>query len=202
MSADPHPFSGIDVVLIDGNNLLHRVAGGAGPGQLRGLLPSLRAAIPRSIQVIVMLDGPSDPGATPRHLASPGIEFRHSGRIDADTALVRLLGAQPFGERHRTVVVTDDRSLGDRTRRAGATPRRLDWLLRLLEAGSGTADSGRPVTRAPAPLRGPTMPVDRQAIGDEHDRYTDEDREDVASPWRPGRGATKKRGNPRRRPRG
>jgi hypothetical protein len=196
VTPDPHPFAGIDLVLIDGNNLLHRVSAAAGPGPLRRLLPSLRAAIPRSVETIVMLDGPADPGTTPRQLASPGIEFRHSGRVDADTALVTLLGTRPYHERHRTVVVTDDRSLGDRVRAAGGTPRRLEWLQRLLDRTASDA----PVHRRP-PSRPGRVRDDDRIPDDGGARGADVPDDDEPTPWQPGRGATRKRGNPRRRPR-
>ena len=39
-------LDGLDVLFIDGNNLLHRVAGNADPSALRSLIPRLRGAIP------------------------------------------------------------------------------------------------------------------------------------------------------------
>jgi hypothetical protein len=57
------PFAAIEVLLIDGNNLLHRLAGSADPAALRGLLPRLTAAIPGDIATTVMLDGYSAPGS-------------------------------------------------------------------------------------------------------------------------------------------
>ena len=165
-----------------------------------------------------MLDGPPDPGTTPRHLASPGIEFRHSGRLDADTALVRLVTALPGHERLGTVVVTDDRSLTGRVRAAGGVPRRLDWLERLLvSAGSTTTARPGPTGIAPA------SPDDRSTAettrgSGKHGRSSVGDvsrapgrsapdvpaqaDEDEPTPWRPGRGATRKRGNPHRHRRG
>jgi hypothetical protein len=211
MARDPHPFAGIDRLLIDGNNLLHRVAGGAGPGPLRGLLPRLRAAIPRSVETIVMLDGPPDPGTTPRHLATPGIEFRHSGRIDADRALLRIVTALPSHGRLGTVVVTDDRSLTERVRAAGAVPRRLEWLQRVLATAGSAAGAAPGATGAPPPAdarpttsrtaHGPDRRV-RRPVDDATAADAGSGDEDEAPPWRPGRGATRKRGNPHRHRRG
>jgi hypothetical protein len=51
------PFAAIEVLLIDGNNLLHRMSGSAGEGAQRGLLPRLASVIPININTTVMLDG-------------------------------------------------------------------------------------------------------------------------------------------------
>ena len=48
-------LDGIDLLFIDGNNLLHRVAGSADPTAQRTLIPRLRDALPSSITTILML---------------------------------------------------------------------------------------------------------------------------------------------------
>ncbi|MBA2254790.1 MAG: hypothetical protein H0W07_06730, partial [Chloroflexi bacterium] len=96
----------IDRLYVDGNNLLHRRSGtptGAAP---RLLLASMRAALPASLDVVLMLDGQPDPGAPHHEVLRRGLEVRFAGRIDADSVLVELVSARPFAERARTLVVT------------------------------------------------------------------------------------------------
>ena len=76
-----------------------------------------------------MLDGAPDPGSPRRQRAASGISWEHSGRVDADTAIVEMARARPYADRARTVVVTDDRGLTDRVRHVGVLTRRLDWLV-------------------------------------------------------------------------
>jgi len=161
-------LAGIEELLVDGNNLLHRTAGRADPSARHELLARLRAALPPGLRAVVVLDGPPDPGAPLAQRVSAQLEVRHSGRRDADDLIVTLLGDRPAGSRARVVVVSDDRALRDRVARLGVTAYRLDWLTELL----------------PRP-RPPVRP---------NDDHGDPDRE----PWAPGRGATTKRGNPRR----
>jgi hypothetical protein len=186
------------LVLIDGDNLLRRVRGVRDEGSLRWLLPRLRAWRPPNVEVVVMLDGHPAPGEVMRRRALPGIDFQYSGSVDGDTALLGLLAARPFVDRARTVLVTDDRALADRARHTGGLARRLDWLTsqlavagydggapgpRTASSASRSDGSARPVTvgagRPPSPASAPPPPVERE-------------------PWKPGRGATRKKGNAHR----
>lgn len=216
-----------ELVLIDGDNLLHRIRGMRDDAGLRWLLPRLRAWLPRGTRALVMLDGHPDPGDSYRRHAATGVDFQHSGNVDADTALVGTLRARPYAERARTVVVSDDRALGDRVRHDGGLVRRLDWLVGGLAAAVGDVGSAGTVPR-PLPsaessqgmvtagirpvgigggsrsrsgtsrARGTDTAIDHPAAGtasgsgggESHDR----------APWKPGRGATRKRGNPKREP--
>jgi hypothetical protein len=185
-------LAGIDRLVIDGNNLLHRTAGGPGPTSVRLLLPRLRAALPPGAHVSLVLDGMPDPGAPMREQVGP-IAIQHAGRRSADDAIVEIVERQTFGERAATVVVTDDRSLTERVRRLGALPRRLDWLQTALElprrgprSSGQTLGAGRPPRDA-----GRTAPRAEDAA-------TSDDGPERRA-WQPGRGATRKRGNPRRR---
>jgi hypothetical protein len=128
----PEPIPDLAFVLIDGDNLLHRVRGMRDEAGVAWLLPRLSAWRPPGVQVTVMLDGASDPGTPRRHRAASGITWEHSGRVDADTAIVEMARAQPYADRARTVVVTDDRGLTDRARHVGVLTRRLDWLVEQL----------------------------------------------------------------------
>jgi hypothetical protein len=168
-------FAAIDRLLIDGNNLLHRVAGGVGPGALRGLLARLRGALPAQVNAIVMLDGHSAPGTGRSQRIAPNLEIRHSGSFSADEALLKLVSEWPAG----TTLVSDDRALRDKAMSLGAHTERLAWLEMVLgQAASAPGIGGG--------NRGQSATQHSEADGPER------------APWQPGRGATRKRGNPRR----
>ena len=195
------------LVLIDGDNLLHRVRGTRDEAGLHWLLPRLRAWRPADVHIVVMLDGHPDTGIGPRTRVAPGIESQHSGSVDADTAIVGIVRARPYAERSRTLVISDDRALGDRVRHVGGYVRRLDWLTSQLLRADGPA---APAPQTPSGTTGPARPR-RTAIGaGRPPRRTrarsradgspgrDAGDEDEREPWKPGRGATRKRGNPKR----
>src|SRR3990172_10342248 len=123
------PFAAIEVLLIDGNNLLHRLAGSADPAALRGLLPRLAAAIPDDIATPVMRGGPSAPGSGRSQRVRRGLEIRHAGSRSADDALLDLVRANPRG----TTLVSDDRALRDKAQHLRAHTERLAWLEGLLQ---------------------------------------------------------------------
>ena len=145
--------------------------------------------------------------------------MQHSGRLDGDTAIVELVRARGYAERTRTVVVTDDRQLSDRARYSGVLVRRLDWLIDLLarpnpDAAVALAAPGRgagispprPTTSGRASSRPLRPPVG--IGGGRPPRAPDattpilRDPADAHEPWKPGRGATTKRGNPKRAAKG
>lgn len=182
----------LQLLLVDGDNLMHRLRGGRDDAGLAWLIPRLRACLAPGTKAILVLDGHPFPGELPRQNAAPGVELRHSGRVDADTALVEILQARPFADRARTAVVTDDRGLTERAKRAGGLTRRLDWLRLRLErppTGMSAVAPGQPPTGRPGSALGSGRAPRSDTRGG-----TGED----ARPWRPGRGATTKRGNPRR----
>ena len=77
----------------------------------------------------------------------------------------------------RITLVSDDRALTDRARHLGAMTQRLDWLQNLLDhPPPAAAKAGIGARKPPRPPRA----------------------EPEREPWQPGRGATRKRGNPRR----
>ena len=176
----------VALVLVDGDNLLHDVRGSRDEGGIAWLLPRLRTWLPDGVQLVVTLDGHPAPGDPFRRRVSRGIDFQHSGGRSGDDLIVDLLTARPFIERAAAVVVTRDRGLQARARRAGGQTRSTDWFMRQLEGHAfeprpgkpGRIGAGRPVQ--------PPAAAPRES--DEEDR----------EPWRPGRGATRKRGNPRR----
>lgn len=151
------PFAAIEVLLIDGNNLLYRRAGGAGEGELRGLLPRLNAAIPRGINAIVMLDGYAAARSSRAQRIRVGLEIRHAGSRTADDALLALISDMPTGSRAMTTLVTDDRALTEKARHLGCHTFRLDWLEALLSPSQPPPGQARPVSignrRPPGPRR-------------------------------------------------
>jgi hypothetical protein len=205
-----HTTPEFELVLVDGDNLLHRVRGMRDEAGLRWLLPRLRAWRPANVTITVMLDGHPDPGEAHRRRVATGVEFRHSGDLDGDSAIVGTLRARPYSDRSRTIVVTDDRQLGDRVRHSGGMVRRLDWLVNGLAAsvgesvpaGGGNSSAGgnapgRASSSSAKPPTGIGGGQRRHATG-MAEKSTDTDADDERKPWRPGRGATTKRGNPRK----
>jgi hypothetical protein len=186
MGSASHP-DGLELLLVDGDNLLHAVRGGRDDGGVAWLLPRLSRWRPPGLWVVVALDGHPAQGETSLRRVATGIEFHHAGSRSADDLIVDLLSRQPFDARARSVVVTRDRDLLERAHRAGGLTRSPDWLVSQLDtpapwaAGSGGAvgthigQGGPPRPPRPAPQQDDERPA-----------------------WRSGRGATRKRGNPRR----
>ena len=140
--------------------------------------------------------------------------MQHSGRFDADTAIVELVRARGYAERTRTVVVTDDRQLSDRVRYVGVLVRRLDWLVDQLARPNPAATVATAPARAAhdrsahRPAGAPRETTGRHrwwqaaARARCHDTHRARPRDAGPEPWKPGRGATSKRGNPRKAPKG
>jgi hypothetical protein len=184
------PLAGTERLIIDGSNLLHALRRGkGGPAPAATLVGRLRAVIPAAIGIEIVFDGPADRGLHGTRIAS-GLTVRHSGRYSADSLIDRLvadtIGSDGTADASRAavaaiLVVTDDIELGRSIRRRGARTAGAAWLTRRLD---------RPVLSAPAigvrrqPRPAPTPALDP----DDGDR----------TGWRPGRGATKKTGNPKR----
>ena len=177
-------LAGIDRLLIDGNNLLHRVSGSVDPGAQRALLARLRGALPAEVQTTLMLDGHAAAGTDRRQRVSKSLEIHHAGSLTADEALLNIVRDQPQMARAAITLVTDDRALTDKARHLGARTKRLEWLEQLMEPGQ------RPAGQRPqiGIGRGGRPPPQARLDSDGPER----------EPWRPGRGATRKRGNPRR----
>lgn len=170
------PLVGATRLLVDGSNLLHALARQSGPLPAVAVTGRLRALVPPGVAVTLVLDGSPAPGGMDRRLTS-GIVVRYSGRRSADVLLVDLALAEPEG----TLVVTDDIALGASLRAAGARTARTSWLAERLSRQRLAAPAvGRP---KPAPI---PRPPGEGAEADDGPR------------WKPGRGATKKTGNPKR----
>ncbi|MEX2011856.1 MAG: hypothetical protein WEF51_06455 [Chloroflexota bacterium] len=189
-SADP--LAGTDRLLIDGSNLLHalrRDGAGAPPAALIG---RLRGVVPAGVAIELVLDGQPEPGMYGARVAS-GLIVRHGGRRTGDDVLLRLVDeAHTAGGGRETVdnilVVTDDRQLRVALGARGVRTAGTRWLLGRLERGRLSAPSTGNA-RGPAPAR----------RGSEEGS---DGRDDDRPGWRPGRGATAKHGNPKRRPKG
>ena len=181
----------VDLLLIDGDNLLHDVRGSRDEGGVAWLLPRLSGWRPAHLRIVIGLDGHPPQGEASRKKATRGIEFHHSGRRSADDLLIDLLKRQPFAGRSRTAVVTRDRGLQARANRAGGQTRSVDWLMRQV---SGPAQGGGKSSRPVGVGQG------KPAAQKHYDPYGPE--EDETASWEPGRGATKKKGNPKRSPKG
>ncbi len=186
MDGDPRG-EGVALLLVDGDNLLHAVRGGRDDGGVAWLLPRLSRWRPAGTRVVVALDGHPAHGESSRRRVATGIEFHHAGTRTADDLIVDLLARQPFAARAQCVVVTRDVGLIDRARRAGGLTRSLDWLVSQLDAPTAGTRAG---ARAGGTHIGQGPPAHRPAA--------DMDQDGERPPWRPGRGATRKRGNPRR----
>lgn len=181
--ANRDPLQGTERVLIDGNNLLHALRRGPDGGPAAALVGRLRAAFPPSVAIEIVFDGPPDPGSGNVRVAS-GVTVRYAGRQTADMLLVHLVGdAARFAidSGAGILVVTDDTALGAELRRRGARTAGTRWLAGRL---------ARPASAPSVGLRRPPL-----APADDRDAIEGERR------WEPGRGATAKRGNPRRRAR-
>ena len=176
MPRTPDPLAGMTRLLVDGTNLLHALGRADGPLTPAAVVGRLRALVPAGVVATVVLDGTPAPGAIDRRVTA-GIEVRYSGKRPADALLVELAGMAPF----TTLVVTDDNELATSLRRFGARTVRNGWMAEQLgrqRLESPAAGRPRPPAHAPAELTGDEGP---------------------ARPgWNPGRGATKKTGNPKR----
>ena len=106
-------------ILLDGNNLLHRLPRGA-RSRTEARRITLDLARAESIRVLVVFDGPPPAGAPQREELGK-VSIVYSGARSADDVIVATL---PTGNRARDwVVVTDDRGLRERALQAGAQVR-------------------------------------------------------------------------------
>ena len=185
-------------LLIDGTNLLYRMSrDGRVARAPAALIGRLRAVIPATTRIELVLDGAPEHGLAGVRIAN-GLTVRHSGRYSADSLLDRLVadaigsgGTPDLAARLGDVllVVTDDRELASRIRHRGARVASADWLIGRLERTRLSAPSVG-VARPPAPI---------PALAAIPETAPDDDGERAG--WQPGRGATTKSGNPRRRAR-
>jgi hypothetical protein len=218
MSRRLDPLDGTERVLVDGNNLLHAIRRSSAPGPAAALVARIRAAIPLPAQIELIFDGPAERNLRGERIAKD-LTVRHSGGRSADELIVASVDAARAATGPAAtasiLVVTDDRAVGEAVRRLGARTAGAPWLIRRLDRGSsgggrpGGPEVGlgnrRPSARPPArpSARPPARPLAHPGAGSgagPGDGPAGAD-DDAAPGWRPGRGATAKRGNPRRAPR-
>lgn len=180
----PDPFLGADRLIVDGRNVIGamRRAGGDLPPQ--ALIARLWTVVGTRTRIVVVFDGIRDGGAIVPERSSR-LVVRWSRHESADDVIVRMVAEEPAG----TLVATDDIELGSRARMLGATTVRSRQLVERFARQHAAA----PSVGAPRPPRAAASRAAEAASDDGPDRRA----------WKPGRGATRKTGNPKRgRPQG
>jgi len=201
---DRDPLAATRRVLVDGTNLLHSMSRGAGAAPAATLIGRLRAIIPAHVAIELVFDGPPERGLRNERIAA-GTSVRYGGARSADEVIlslvddVRILDG-PAGTAG-LLIVTDDRDLKHGARMHGARTAGSAWLLGRLGAGrlaSPSIGNPRPARRSwsTGHAAGGAAVTGSRAGTDDGDEGDDE-----RTGWRPGRGATTKRGNPKRSPR-
>jgi predicted RNA-binding protein with PIN domain len=193
------PLEGIERLLVDGTNLLHAMRRGAPAAPAATLIGRLRGVIEMPIRIEILFDGPPDRGLRDARIAS-GVSVRYSGRLSADAVLVRLVfEAEDPGT---ILVVTDDNDLRHEiTRRGGRTASAM-WLIGRMERGRLQSPSiGRPGPPPQQPADAAAQPGTTPSPRNPGADAATPDRDTDGPGWSPGRGATAKKGNPRRAPR-
>jgi hypothetical protein len=190
--ADRDPLAATRRLLVDGTNLLHALSRMPGAAPQAALIGRLRGVIPATTMIELVFDGPAERGLRNERIAA-GVLVRYSGGRTADAVMltliddVRLLdGAEGTAT---LLVVTDDRDLRHGSRLRGARTAGSAWLLGRLGAGRLAS----PSVGNPRPARPPRVPA--ASLSNDGDP-TEADRRG----WKPGRGATTKRGNPHKAP--
>ena len=183
------PLAGATKLLVDGTNLLHALTRGPGGGRQppAAVVGRLRAAIPPEVVITLLFDGPPEPGLRGERIAG-GVTVRYSGRRTADEVLLQLVNdaatwaAEDGSGAASVLVVTDDGDLRSAIHRRGGRSAGTHWLIGRMDRPRLAAPSvGNP--RPPKPPH-----LEQGPPGEDHDERR----------WTPGRGATTKRGNPRR----
>jgi hypothetical protein len=189
--SDRDPLAATVRLLVDGTNLLHTMSRRPGAAPAAALVGRLRGAIPAFIAIELVFDGPAEPGLRGERIAS-GVSVRYSGGRTADVVILNMVDAvRKAGDADDTaalLVVTDDRELRYEVRLRGARTAGAKWLL-------GRLDTGRlssPSVGNPRPAKA-AKPAPKDAV--------DEPGDDARAGWKPGRGATTKKGNSRKAPR-
>ncbi len=203
------PFVGTERLLIDGSNLLGVMARAAAAQPSSALIGRLRAVAPATVAIEVVFDGPPDHGLRGNKIA-PGLTVRHSGRRSADALLIDLVDQErirngPSGAA-TLLIVTDDNDLRRALRAAGARVAGTTWLVGRLDRPHrptvttiGNRRPPRPSTPRSGGSSGSGAAGGSVTSGAGSSQGGDDDASEH-TPWKPGRGATVKRGNPRRRP--
>jgi hypothetical protein len=197
MPDDRRVLDGINRMVVDGTNMLFALRRSAEPLPPAALIGRLRAMVPPGVAITVVLDGSPEHGLVARQVAS-GVEIRYSGRSTADELIAHLVAEKYRPDVAGTLVVTDDIELSQTVKRSGGRTVRNGWLVRRLE---------RQRLSAPSPGRPGLVPSQASSIGQgtpgSQAGQGPVDPDAAEAPrWSPGRNATRKRGNGRRRPAG
>jgi hypothetical protein len=172
------PLAGTERLVIDGTNLLHAIRRGPYPAPAATLIGRLRGVIEPGVRIELVFDGPQDHGLADSRIAA-GLSVRYSGRISADALIGRLVGDAQHPD--TILVITDDAQLAADVRNRGGRTAHTVWL-------TGRLDRSRLMSPSVGRTRPQTAPV-----------ATNDDGNEAPTPgWQPGRGATAKKGNPRR----
>ena len=193
------PLESTDWLLVDGTNLLHALSKSATAAPRSTLIGRMRAVVPPSVAIDVVFDGPAEPGMRGQRVAT-GLRVRYGGPRSADAVLLSLVdevrGTEGALATAAILVVTDDRELRHALRLKGARTARADWLLGRLERTERGRRPGMAPSADPGTAIGPGRP--RPASPSHMPPPTGDDDAPERPGWQPGRGATAKRGNPRR----
>ena len=180
----PDPFLGADLFIVDGRNVLGAMRREGGELPAQALIARLWTAVGTKTRIVVVFDGIRDGGAIVPERSSR-LAVRWSRHESADDVIVRMVADAPHG----TLVATDDIELGQRARALGAATVRSRQLVERF-ARQHTAAPSVGAAKPPRPTAAQTAEAAR-------------DDEPARPAWKPGRGATRKTGNPRRgRPQG
>jgi YacP-like NYN domain len=200
---DRNPLAATRRLLVDGTNLLYALSKTSSASPPAALIGRLRGAIPAATTIELVFDGPPERGLRNERIAA-GVIVRYSGGRTADNVIltmiedVRLIDG-PDGTA-TLLIVTDDRDLRHGARLRGARTAGSAWLLGRLDSGrlaSPSVGNPRPARsgRPPASRTGATLPSTSPALS------SDGDPAEMDRPsWKAGRGATTKKGNPKKAP--
>jgi hypothetical protein len=180
------PLAGTDRLVVDATNLLHALHRGPVALPAAALIGRIRAVIPASTVIDLVFDGAPEPGLRRTRIAA-GVRVRYASPATADAAIVRTVRDVELEARERLLVVSDDGELRAAVERLGGRTARARWLVGRLERG---------VLAAPA--AGNRRPPATPRAGGGGTPATEEELARAETRWQPGRGATVKRGNPRR----
>ena len=192
---DRDPLAATVRLLVDGTNLLHTLSRTPGAAPQAALIGRLRGVIPALIAIELVFDGPAERGLRGERIAS-GMTVRYSGPRTADAVILALVDeVRKAGDADDTaalLVITDDRELRYGARLRGARTAGAKWLLGRLGSGRlSSASIGNPR---------PPRTVTSGASGGSSAADPEDGAEEERAGWKPGRGATTKKGNAKRAP--
>ncbi len=189
------PLTGTERLLIDGTNLLYAISRRPGAAPPAAIIGRLRGAIPAPIEIELVFDGSPDRGMRGERTAA-GMSVRYAGRRSADELLRSLVdeGRSQIGSSGIAawLVVSDDHALRASLRERGARTAGSGWLLGRLDRRALASPSVGNRRAA----RGGSSGSGAASSGNPADGEGDPDDDRVG--WKPGRGATAKKGNPKR----